>query len=345
MQQSVSKYQTGFWKIILLLIAAGATVLLVSPVSALPAGNPEGKPAVTIVAQGDGSYYLGEKVVFSGINTVSDSTFLFITGPNLPENGGKLTSPLQNATSGDPGSFAVVKTKVDKTWDCQWYTSDLMLDAGTYTIYAASRPKAKDQLSDVPCGTTGIIVKKPFILAGISPSPVVKGKPFTVTGTAEGIPSAVQLWIFGDNYVSVTKISVNPDASFAYTADAAMSGKLPKGQNYLFVQHPMQNDRFDIDISGDFIRNVNFNNGTNLFKITGPGSLQGSDAAEALVAAFNLNEAPHDMTVETYAVIPFVVVDVGMSTPAQDQTQHAPLQFALFGAIALVFGISVWSRR
>ncbi len=51
------------------------------------------KGAVTIVAAGDQSYYLGEEVKFSGTNTESATTYLFIIGPNLPPNGACLTSP------------------------------------------------------------------------------------------------------------------------------------------------------------------------------------------------------------------------------------------------------------
>ncbi len=356
MPQSVSNNPSGFWKIVLLIITAGAAVLLVSPVSANPAGDPGGKPVVTIIARGDGSYYLGEEAFFSGVNTDSDSTYLFMTGPNLPENGGNLASPSRNATGGDPGSFTVVKTKPDTTWDYHWYTSGLMLDAGSYTIYAASQPKAKDQLADIPYGTTSIIVKKPFIFTNISSFSVVQGQPFTITGTTEGNPPEVQIWIIGDTYVSTIKTPVNSDALFTFTADAVMSGKLPAGQNYLFVQHPMQNNQFDIAVSGDYVRDVNLNNGTNLFKVTGPGSLQGNDAAEALVAAFNENEAPRDYTVDTYTVIPFRVADTRGSTlqapadttvPVQQPTRQIPLQYAApIGAGALILvGFVLWKRH
>ena len=114
MSKQASNDPSGSWKIILLLIIAGAAALIISPVSA--------DMGVTIAAQGDHSYYLGEKVVFSGHNYDSDSTYLFmtgpgtfVTGPGIPSDGGKLTSPLQNVVSGNPGTFTVVKTKPDKT--------------------------------------------------------------------------------------------------------------------------------------------------------------------------------------------------------------------------------------
>ncbi|MCX6690662.1 MAG: hypothetical protein NTW33_01095, partial [Methanoregula sp.] len=85
--------------------------------------------------------------------------------------------------------------------------------------------------------------------------------------------------------------------------------------------------QFDIDASGDYVRNLNLNNGTNLFRITGPGSLQGNDAAEALVAAFSDNEARDDKTytVDTYTVIPFVVDDAGSSASGAPAATTVPV--------------------
>jgi len=56
---------------------------------------------------------------------------------------------------------------------------------------------------------------------------------------------------------------------------------------------------------------MKLNNGTNLFKITGTGSLQGSDAADALMAAFTSTEARDD----TFTVIPFQVTGAESQTP------------------------------
>jgi hypothetical protein len=344
----VNNNRSGSWKMIMLLLIIGAAVLLVFTVSA--------DTGVTIAAQGDQSYYLGEKVVFSGHNYDSDSTYLFITGPGLfvtgpgiPNGGGKLTSPQQDVVSGNPDSFTVVKTKPDKTWEYFFYTANLPLDAGTYSVYAVSQPKAKDQLGPA-AANVGIILKKPFITAEISPSSVSKGQPFTVKGTAEGDPPAVQIWIIGNNFVFNTTTPVNPDASFTFNGDTQLSGKLPKGQCYLIVQHAMQNNTFDIVVSGDYVRTLQGNNGMNLFRINGAGGLQGNDATEALIAALSDPKNGDD----TFTVIPFIVDDTGnpapqaqptTTAPVQRQTQHSPLQYAPVGAIVLILGIAVWRRR
>jgi len=352
MRKQSGRNPLGFRNVILLLLLSGMAALLVLPVSADTSGSPGGKPVITITAQGSHSYYLGEKVTLIGKNTGSDSTYLFITGPNMPGSGGKLTSPRQAVVGGNPDTFTVVKTKPDGTWEYLFYTANLPFDAGSYTLYAVSSPVAVSQFSDsTTYGTASIILKKPFISAEISPNPVVRGKAFAVTGFAEGDPLEVQIWIIGNNYASTAKSPVNQDASFTFTGTDALSGSLVPGQYWLFVQHPMQNNLFDIDVSGDYVRNLNLNNGTNLFRISGPGSLQGPDAADALIAAFS---DPDMLNVDTYTVIPFQVTDAGgaaspvpaaTTVPYPQTTPHAPLQYALFGAIVVAAGIVIWKRH
>jgi hypothetical protein len=326
---------------VLMLIMSCIAVLSISPVSA--------HTGVTIAAQGDRSYYLGEEVVFSGYNYDSGSTYLFITGPDISNSGGKLTSPHQNATSGNPGSFEIVKTKPDKTWEYTLYSYNLGIHPGPYTIYAASQPKTKDQLNNATFGNASIIFKQPFITAEISPSSTPKGQPFIISGYAEGNPREVQIWIIGKNFLFNATNPVNPDSTYRFTVDPKITEKIPKGQCYLIVQHPMQNNQLDIIPRDGWVRNLQLNNGTNLFRALGPGSLQGNDAKEGLIVALN-----DPIVDDTYAEIPLMVDDPGISTsqgppatttPVQQQTQKAPFQYAPAGTIVLIWGIVVWSRR
>jgi hypothetical protein len=341
---------------ILLIVIAGTAVLLISPVA--------GETGVTISAQGDQSYYLGEELVLSGSNYDSDFTYLFITGPGISPSGGKLTSPLQDIVSGNPGSFDRVQTKPDKTWEYTLYTYDLGINPGPYAIYAVSQPKTAAQVTGVDNKSTRVIFKKPFITAEVTPSAISQGQPFTVTGFAEGNPGAVQAWILGDNYIFNTTSPTNPDSSFTFTITPQISEKLPKGHYSLIVQHPMQNNELDFVMNRDWVTNLQLNGGSpgggiNLFRITGAGSLQGRDAAEALIAA--LNDPGVD---DTYTEIPLVVDDksgvmsaaslsgpstiqaqAAPATPVQHQTPASPLQYAPLGAIVLIGGIVVWSRH
>jgi len=261
------------------------------------------KGAVTIVAAGDQSYFLGEEIRFSGTNTESYKTYLFIIGPNLNDNGAQLTSPRASIINQNADTFVQADVAGDNTWSYKWGTATVPLDAGTYTIYAVSQPvdRAADHIGDAAYGTVSIIIKKPFVSATASQSTVAKGDRIYITGTAEGQPSpGVAIWILGKNYAFRQTESVNSDSSFSFEVKQEETKSLTSGQYFVVVQHPMANNQFDIDLNPGgagklagatpiYVRNVILGGGagTDIFLINGAGSLQGSDAAEALVQAIN----------------------------------------------------------
>jgi len=256
------------------------------------------KGAVTIVAAGDQSYYLGEEIKFSGTNTETYKTYLFIIGPNLPTEGAQIQSlnprdnPIVNQA---PNTFKIVDVQGDNTWSWKWGTSNVALDAGTYTIYAVSQPNSKSNLQNAAYGTVSIIIKKPFVSATASQSTVAKGDKIFITGTAEGDPSAVMIWILGKNYPQnangVGTESVNADGSFSYEVKGTTTETMYAGQYFVVVQHPMQNDVFDVSMcDATHVCNLQMTAGAagqQIFTLFGAGSLQGSDAAEALVQGIN----------------------------------------------------------
>jgi len=281
------------------------------------------KGAVTIVAAGDQSYYLGEEIKFSGTNTETYKTYLFIIGPNLPAQGAMIgNQDPRNAGSAAPGitnnnvaDFKAIDVNGDNTWSWKWGTSNYALDAGTYTIYAVSQPYDKNHLQNAAYGTVSIIIKKPFVSATASQSTVAKGDRIYITGTAQGQPTAVQIWILGKNYATLSSTSVNSDASFSYEIKQEVTKTLASGQYFVVVQHPMQNNKFDVDLDatsgsatyGYVINRKLQSTGTpgvptTIFQLLGPGSLQGSDAAEAL--AQGINDANVD---DTYTKLQFLV--------------------------------------
>jgi trimeric autotransporter adhesin len=275
------------------------------------------KGAVTIVAAGDQSYYLGEEVQFSGTNTESQTTYLFISGPNLGQYGAAMAPDDNNPRAHSlPSGTTIPETydqnmlvqaavQGDNTWSYKWGTASIALDAGTYTIYATSQPSSADsnQLAYVAYGTVSIIIKKPFVSATASQSTVAQGDNVFITGTAEGQPSeGVMIWILGKNYAAIATQSVNSDASFSYEIKKEVTKPLYAGQYFIVVQHPMQNNRFDVypgDINGlpatglaaTTVWTVNQADPTQPptsdFQLQGANSLQGSDAAEALIEAIN----------------------------------------------------------
>lgn len=119
------------------------------------------KGAVTIVAVGNGSYDFGEKVRLAGTNSETSDVYLFISGPNLPPEGGSLTDPNTTVIDGLSNSFTSVDVLEDNTWQYKWLTAYLNIEAGTYTIYAAATPNHKDNLENTLFGTVSVILGKP----------------------------------------------------------------------------------------------------------------------------------------------------------------------------------------
>ncbi|MFA6332553.1 MAG: MEMAR_RS02690 family S-layer glycoprotein, partial [Methanoregula sp.] len=207
------------------------------------------KGAVTIVAAGDQSYYLGEEIKFSGTNTETYKTYLFIVGPNLKTDGSQINKddPRNFAVeTNNESTFKVIDVNGDNTWSWKWGTANYALDAGTYTIYAVSQPYDKESLENAAYGTVSIIIKKPFVSATASQSTVAKGDRVYITGTAEGDPNSIQIWIMGKNYAKKDSASVNSDASFKYEIKQETTKTLSSGQYFVVVQHPMQNTQFDV---------------------------------------------------------------------------------------------------
>ncbi|MCK4269636.1 MAG: hypothetical protein KAW93_04075, partial [Methanogenium sp.] len=250
------------------------------------------KGSVTIAGSGDGQYYMGEEVTLSGTNTYSGIVYLYITGPYVVSaDGVKLDDITTTCITGSAATFVQECVRTDNTWEYTWDTANSGLDAGTYTIYAAARPNKKNDLTGVPYDTVSVVIRQPFITATTSAQTVAKGDGFYITGTADGNPDtlALAIWVLGNNYYQRVTKSVEDDGSFSHEISSAVTANMTSGQYFIVVQHPMYNGQLDIIPNvvetHTFVRNII--TGTNLFVITGTGSLQGSDAACALVQAIN----------------------------------------------------------
>ena len=102
---------------------------------------------------------------------------------------------------------------------------------------------------------------------------------------------------------------MNADGTFEKEISQGVTNDMSPGQYFVVAQHPMYNEIFDVwpaSVPGSFTKDLVVGsypvNGNTLFKLQGPGSLQGSDAAEALVQALN-NPSVDD----TYAKLQFLV--------------------------------------
>jgi len=188
-------------------------------------------------------------------------------------------------------------------------TANLALDAGTYTVYAVANASDRLHLGGTAYATTSITLTKPFVSAAVSQPVVAKGDDLFISGKAEGNPSdGVAVWIMGKNFMRYETVSITSGSEFKYELDGGITADMSSGQYFVVVQHPMQNGKFDIIIDGDYVSNMQLNAanstsaGLSIFKISGSGSLQGSDAAEALIKAID------DQNIDdTYTKLQFIV--------------------------------------
>jgi len=256
---------------------------------------------VTVTASGTGAYAIGEEIVFSGTNTASDITYLFLTGPNIELNGARLENTSVKARTGDESTFTRATVHADGTWSYRWNTADVdqILDAGGFTIYAVSQPCNKGSLSGVQYSAASFLLGSPTLIAEASGPTLVPGDEYRIGGTATGAPDSVLVWVVGPNCrILGDRAPVEGDGTFEYLLDSARTGKfIQSGPYYVVVQHPGTYGGFGVVanesgfLSGPGINPVNLLN------------LPEADAVNALVGAFDRRYID-----DIYTKLSFVVV-------------------------------------
>ena len=266
------------------------------------------KGQLSIMARGSGTYYLGEKIEFSGVSLAGKNIYLSLKGPNAVQKERKLDDLTISCQNNELKSFVHANVRSDNTWSYLWDTSIIAttLDIGFYRIYAIEGPFTSDNLSGKAHSIIGIMIRKPFVSATVSQTKVANGDRIFITGTAEGVRNKeLLLWIFGSEVIHLDKIYTNPDASYSYEIPPIISKKLFPGNYIALIQHPMMNNEFDIYFSDDKYY-VRFNNppkkGDIFFTTGGDLSLKGFEALGALVQA--LNEPSVD---DTFVTVVFEV--------------------------------------
>jgi PGF-CTERM protein len=254
--------------------------------------------AVTVTASGTGTYYIGEEITLSGTNTDNNDVYIFMTGPNLDRDG---VNP-KNVTDTTPYQ---VDVEADDTWSFKWNTADTTrnIDAGSYTIYAVSKNVNKDKLSDAKYDTVSVSLRSGFISATTSGATVARGDDLTLSGTAQGNPDNVFIWVFGKNYygslgggLDVLSPSVESDGTFEEDIDTT---DLAAGQYFVVVQHPMGVTTGNAGSITWTTAGWISGSGINMVQLTG---LQAPAAAAALINALDSPNIP-----DTYVKLTFVV--------------------------------------
>jgi trimeric autotransporter adhesin len=245
--------------------------------------------------RGARTYFLGEEITLAGTSTGSNFTYLFITGPNLPGDGGQMSDPGKPVDMDNPESFARAEV-INQEWEYTWQTANLNIDTGAYTIYAVGAPVDKTLLTIAEYSTVSVIIKQPFVSALASPPVVASGDRLFVRGIAAGQPeNGVAVWIFGKNKIMYLTPGVNADGTFEQEISPGTTSDMAPGQYFVVVQHPMYNEVLDVwptsPVADFYNKDLVVGSypvyGNTLFRLQGEGSLMGPDAADALVQALN----------------------------------------------------------
>ena len=236
---------------------------------------------------GSETFTIGDEVRLRGTNTGSCETYLFITGPNLPSAGGRLDAPRRQVSDGNPGSFTTASGDCE-TWEYRLYTGELGLDTGTYTIYAVSAPHDRYHLEQTSWQAIPITLKRPYISLSSRRMTVAQGDELTMTGSTGGRTDAgVAIWIFGRNYFWYDTVQTERGGWFSYELSGSVTRNMAPGEYSVIIQHPMANGNFDLwpDRNREMVLGTTPWYGAPVFRIAGPGALQGPAAAAALITA------------------------------------------------------------
>jgi hypothetical protein len=273
------------------------------------------KGSVSILAQGDGTYFIGEKIKLLGVNTAGKNVFLTLKGPNATRQERRLDRLDIISLDENPETFLKIDVRQDFTWSYVWDTkkNSTLLTEGYYRIFAIESPVSTDNFSRVSShsfGTVSIMMRPPFISATLSQASFAQGDIVTITGTAEGVQyHEILIWIFGDRNTIVDKINVNPDASYIYQIPRKVSKKLESGQYFAIIHHPMMDDEFDVyfDTEKRYVLSNIPKKGTILFSINGNGSVHGFDAITHLMTALKNQSIDDIYTKLSFHVAPPII--------------------------------------
>jgi hypothetical protein len=207
-----------FFPLVLLFVA----VLVVQPVLGSTG-------TITVAYRGSGGSYIGDTVIFDGLNTLGNTTLIKITGPGLPPGG----LPLSDL-NGAPGSGNTAVVGPDGIWKFAWYTSSIRgvekMQTARYTITVSSL------FGGSGTSSTSIVMKKPVLSITASPNPASPGNYVQLTGIAEHSTDSAHIEV------------ANPAGKVvhAFTSPVSASGYLnygfhvdmPPGQYRITVSNP-----------------------------------------------------------------------------------------------------------
>jgi hypothetical protein len=211
-------------KIIPVAIVVVLILCLIGPASA------ENK-TITMAYQGAGGYYIGDIIVFTGQDFLSNTAVVKIAGPGLPQQG----VPPYNLT-GTPGTGNTVAVDSSGMWTFYWDTSnmqgDTMLQTARYFLTATDNTYP-DQIAK-----TSIMLTRPIFSVNVTPNPAQPGDYVQMTGDTENSISSLDISIIDSsgNKLRSFYAPVSGTGYFYYSFHVDM----PPGTYSIVVSNPLK---------------------------------------------------------------------------------------------------------
>jgi len=166
------------------MLISGLLLLIVLIVCIVPVSGESGSMSISF--RGDGSYYVGDSIIFDGTNYVGNTTVIVLTGPGLPAAG---VPPY--ILNGLAGTGETVNTDSSGTWNFIWDTSltpgasQLNPSRYTLTVFDISNPMINS--------STSIYLRQPGFYTAITPNPAVLNDYVQLTGKVDAATNTIEI--------------------------------------------------------------------------------------------------------------------------------------------------------
>jgi hypothetical protein len=253
----------------------------------------------------------GSDVPLSGYSSAGPFVYLFLTGPNLPENGVALNDITKRA---DQGGFTKVSVDGNDHWSYTWHTASVggRLDDGTYTVWVVDGPNDRSRLAWADYRTISVTLGRPTVSVD---TPVQPGGM-----DLQSIPDGASLMVNGE-YQGKTPLRMSDLTPGSYTVTFSRFGyvdlttQVPVGQGQIAeVNATLQPET-----------------GTLAVNSTPPGArvlLDGEDAGLSPVILANISADNHTVMLEKDGYINAtrqVRITAGRTNPVEVSLVQAPL--------------------
>jgi hypothetical protein len=285
---------------------------------------------------------MGDDVTISGYATSGPYVYLFLTGPNLPENGVALHDISRRA---DQGWFTKVSVDGDDRWTYTWHTGSIggKLDEGTYTVWVVSDPADRSRLAFADYRTISVTLGKPFVSVDTPAQPGGMD--------LQSVPDGAVLTVNGD-YRGKTPLQISGLSPGTYTVTFSRSG-------YLGLSTQVQVGQGQV---AEVTATLRPETGTLAVNSTPPGArvmLDGADAGISPVVLANISADNYTVTLEKKGfvtarrevmagagqVIPVEVTLEPIPTSSPTTARAAGLVPATAGAVVAGMVLITYSHR